>query len=166
MIRRIHQHPVTARDIMVPTKKLLVLKPDMDALTAVRLLIRNKISGAPVVDKDDNYLGVFSEKTSMQFLFRLTYDGLPSSDVSSFMNTDFKRTIDEDMVLLSILEMFLHTPYRRLPVLSDGRLVGQLSRRDVLAAATKSLDAQPHQRVNKPLYLSALVASGEHDLRI
>jgi len=146
---------VSAADIMVPLKRLIVLRPDMDALSAIRMLLKNKISGAPVVDNENRYLGVFSEKTSMQFLLRLTYDSLPSSDVRAFMNPDPDRTIDKDTDLLSIMEMFLQTPFRRLPVLSGPYLVGQISRRDALTAATKSLDCS--QRGGKRLlYLSAL----------
>lgn len=166
MIRRI-EHGTTAGEIMIPVNKLIVLRPEMDALTAVRMLIRQKISGAPVVDAHNRYLGVFSEKTSMQFLHRLAYDGLPSSDVGSFMNTELERTIDEDTLLLSVLEMFLRTPYRRLPVLSNGLLVGQISRRDVLAATTKSLD-QPAsgKRPREPLYLSALLSRVDQRIRL
>lgn len=155
---------ITARDIMLPFKKLVVLRPDMDALAAVRLLVRNKISGAPVVDDKKKYLGVFSEKTSMQFLLRLNYDRLPSSDVRAFMNSEPERTINEGMLLLSVMELFLQTPYRRLPVLADGVLVGQISRRDVLAASTKSLEQETQHPTKQPLYLSAL--SRHRDLAV
>lgn len=150
---------ISAADIMVPRKRLILLKPDMDALAAIRMLLKHKISGAPVVDSDYRYLGVFSEKTSMQFLLRLTYDALPSSDVGSFMNTNLDRTIDRETDLLSIMEMFLLTPYRRLPVLEEGFLVGQISRRDALSAATKSLEAV-HRDGKQVLYLSALGEGG------
>ena len=82
------QANIVARDIMVPLKKLVTLQPDMDSLSAVRMLLKHGISGAPVIEKTNRYLGVFSEKTSMRFLLRLTYDDLPSSDVRSFMNSD------------------------------------------------------------------------------
>ena len=39
---------VTARDFMV--KRLVTLRPDMDVLNAVQMLLKNRISGAPVVD--------------------------------------------------------------------------------------------------------------------
>lgn len=153
-----------ACDVMVPINKLVVLSPDMDALAAVRMLIKKRISGAPVVGEGNRYLGVFSEKTSMQFLLRLTYDALPSSEVGLFMNTELDRTIDESTGLLSIIEMFLRTPYRRLPVLSNGCLVGQISRRDVLRFATKSLESKKQQH-EKPLYLSAINADKYESIR-
>ncbi len=136
--------PVTARNMMVPFSRLVRLPPEMDTLQAVRLLLKHRISGAPVVGDQGEYLGVFSEKTSMQFLIRLTYDALPSNTVEHFMNTESERTVSESTDLLSIVEKFLTTPYRRLPVVENGQLLGQLSRRDVLSAATKLLDRDQH----------------------
>ncbi|MCA9213851.1 MAG: CBS domain-containing protein [Planctomycetales bacterium] len=155
---------VLARDIMVPTKKLVTLRAEMDALKAVRMLLKHQISGAPVVDDDNGYLGVFSEKTSMQFLLRLSYESLPSGSVGAFMNTDLDRTISEEEDLISILDLFLRTPYRRLPVLCGDKLVGQISRRDALCAATKSLDC-PQSVGKQLLYLSALVKNNDAALR-
>ena len=153
---------LSARSIMVPFSRLVWLPPEMDALQAVRLLLKRKISGAPVVGGSGEYLGVFSEKTSMQFLLRLNYDALPSNTVENFMNSELERTVSESTDLLSIVEKFLNTPYRRLPVVEDGRLIGQLSRRDVLRAATKLLDGDDgSSRTSKPARnMLALIASG------
>ena len=70
------------------------------------------------------------------------------------------RTISEDTDLLSIARIFKSTPYRRLPVLRGRRLVGQISRRDVLAA-THGLLVHAPQPGQALLYLSAVVDSGE-----
>jgi len=147
---------LVARDVMIPFKKLVTLRPQMDALSAIRMLLSHRISGAPVVDENGVYLGVFSEKTSMDFLLHLTYEDLPSSDVGSFMNTDPDRTIGVETDLLSIMDIFLRTPYRRLPVLDEAELAGQISRRDVLSAATKSLEQSAASQPMQLLYLSAL----------
>ena len=162
MIKPSSDH-VLARDVMVPTTKLITLRPNMDALTAVRMLVRHRISGAPVIDENHQYLGVFSEKTSMQFLIRLTYEKLPSSQVSSFMNADRERTISEDTDLLTIIDKFVMTPLRRLPVLSDDdQLLGQISRRDVLGTALRCLDPEPEDR-STGLYLSAILAADDDE---
>lgn len=144
----------TARDFMI--KRVVTLSPDMDVLDAVRMLLKNRISGAPVVDTDRKYLGVFSEKCSMHALLDAAYEQLPSHDVGSFMDDD-AQTISPDTQLLSIAQLFLLSNYRRLPVLDEtGTLVGQVSRRDVLAAAMKEITHQPARERNL-LYLSALV---------
>ena len=75
---------------------------------------------------------------------------------SEFMDKS-ARTISEDLDLLGMAQLFLTTPYRRLPVVTDGRLVGQVSRRDVLTAAHGIFPVAPPLRERKPLYLSSLV---------
>jgi len=146
---------VLAKDIMVT--KLVTLTADMDALEAMRKLLQHRVSGAPVVDDEGNYLGVFSEKNAMRFLLDLAYEQLPSSQVGTFMDTSMKRTIGEETDLLTIAQFFLNTEYRRLPVLRGTKLVGQISRRDVLQAALKVIDDHPHVREKTLLYLSALM---------
>ena len=122
-----------AKDLMATG--LVTLTPDMDVFEAIHLLLKKRISGAPVIDKSRKFLGSFSEKTSMTVLLGAAHDQLPTSRVEAFMDKDRNRTIDEEKGLLSIAQMFLDTPYRRLPVLRDGRLIGQVSCRDVLRAA-------------------------------
>lgn len=133
-----------AQDFMA--KRLVTLRAGMPALDAIALLLRNRISGAPVVDPSSGrFLGVFSEKFSMDVLLGLAYDQLPAAPVDAFMNTDFERVIDGSEPLLEIAQRFLDTPYRRLPVVRDETLVGQVSRRDVLAAEhhlTSALDGR------------------------
>ncbi|MBW3541585.1 MAG: CBS domain-containing protein [Planctomycetes bacterium] len=149
--------PVLARDIMVT--RLVTLSPDMDAFEAINLLLRHEISGAPVVDAAGNLLGVFSEKDCMSVLVEGAYQQLPSTRVSAFMGSAL-RTIDEDADLLSIAQIFLNTSYRRLPVVRGARLVGQISRRDVLRAAMKLTERHP-DRETALLYLSSLVDRAE-----
>ncbi|MEM6655211.1 MAG: CBS domain-containing protein [Planctomycetota bacterium] len=145
---------IVARDFMVT--RLVTLRPEMDVLDAVRLLLKNRISGAPVIEPDGRYLGVFSEKCSMQVLLDAAYEQLPTNEVRAFMDTQ-PRTISPETQLLSIAQLFLLTNYRRLPVVDDdGMLLGQVSRRDVLSAAMKKIDRAP-RREKTLLYLSALV---------
>ena len=123
-----------ARQLM--STKLVTLRPETDVVQAIGDLLKNHVSGAPVVDADQRFLGVFSEKTSMSVLFQAAYEQLPSTDVAAFMDTDFGRTILEDVSFLECARFFRETPYRRLPVLRGGQLVGQVSRRDLLRNAT------------------------------
>ncbi len=129
---------------------LVTLTPDMDAFDAIGLLLDRHISGAPVISEEGSFLGVFSEKTSMNVLLGSVYDQLPTSRVEAFLDPDRERTITEERDLLSVTQTFLDTVYRRLPVLllRGEKLVGQVSRRDVLRA-TYSLSAA------KPSWLKA-----------
>jgi len=72
------------------------------------------------------------------------------------MNTDRGRTISPETTFLSVVQMFLNTNYRRLPVLDGDELVGQISRRDVLRKAVEMLEVAP-EKESSLLYLSALL---------
>ncbi len=148
-----NRSPILARNIMVT--KLVTLHPEMDSFEAIDLLLKYRISGAPVVDQDRNYLGVFSERCSLSFLVEGAYDQLPSSQVFSYMDTE-ATTIDEEMDILSIAQIFLHSHARRLPVVTEGKLVGQISRRDVLSAV-QAMSAITQTKDSALLYLSSLV---------
>lgn len=143
---------IVARDIMVT--KLVTLSPETDVFQGIETLIRHKISGAPVVDDSGNLIGVFSEKSCMQVLIDAAYEGLPTNSVSAFMDSN-PETIKENTSFLTIAQIFLNQPRRRLPVVEGGRLVGQVSRRDVIRAAAKSFTTSVEQP-STLLYLSAL----------
>lgn len=145
--------PTLAREIMVT--RLITLRPTMDLFEAIDLLLRHRISGAPVIDENRRYLGVFSERCCMRVLTDAAYDGLPTTEIEPYIDRE-ARTIDEETDLLNIARIFLDTHYRRLPVLRDGELVGQISRRDVLAAthARMRVADNPSEGL---LYLSSLV---------
>ena len=142
----------SARDIM--SSRLVTLRPEMDVFQGIEVLVKNKISGAPVVDENRNLLGIFSEKSCMKVLIDAAYEGLPTNSVSSFMDHE-PTTIEPDTQLLTIAQIFLSTPRRRLPVLEDGKLVGQVSRRDVIRAASKIMQLTKDNK-KVLLYLSAL----------
>jgi CBS domain-containing protein len=119
-----------ASDFMVT--RLFRLTPQEHVFDAIGALLKHRVSGAPVVDTDGLLLGVFSEKDSMSVLIKAAYEQLPGADVSAFMNPDRGRFISEDTDLLTIAKMFVDSSYRRLAVVRDGMLQGQISRRDVL----------------------------------
>ena len=116
------------------TRDVFTLSPDDDVFVAIGKLLEHRISGAPVVDSEGRFLGIFSEKTSMDVVIRGAYDQLPSTRVGNFMDTDRDRVIDEKMNLWAVAGMFASTRFRRLLVLRDGRVLGQVSRSDVLRA--------------------------------
>jgi len=131
--------PMLARSVMVT--RLVTLPPDMDVFEAIALLLRHRISGAPVVDADGAYLGVFSEKCSMRVLLDAA-DAACGGTVGDYLDRK-APTVDEETDLLTIARIFHGTPRRRLPVLRAGRLIGQISRRDVLRAAYDMLSLAP-----------------------
>ena len=133
---------LTARDVMVSS--LVTLRPDWSIFKAIRILLDKRISGAPVVDAENRLIGVLSELDCLRVLTSDEfYAGQQeaSGTVEHFM-TASGRTIDPDLGLYAIAHYFLTTPIRRLPVIEDERLIGQVSRRDVLLGIERMIRAQ------------------------
>lgn len=155
-------NPVIARDIM--SRKLVTLTPDADVFEAIDTLLRHNISGAPVVDAHGSYVGVFSEHSSISLLVAAAYDGAPTNQIDSFIDRD-AETISPDTDLLTIAQAFLARQTRRLPVLEGGRLVGIVSRRDLLRAASRLLDMGQNEG-SSVLYLSGLNDSSDSSILV
>ena len=142
----------SASDIMV--RRLITLDAEMDVFKAIELLSRNKISGAPVIDSSKRLLGMFTEKSCFEVMVDAAYEGLPANEVGAFMSEP-ADTIAEETGFLSMAQIFLNKRTRRLPVLREGVLVGQVSRRDLIHATIKIIRRTP-DRQRTLLYLSAL----------
>ena len=128
-------------DIM--TKKVVVLSPDTDIYAAVRTLLKKKVSGAPVVDKDQTLVGILSEKDCLKVVSATAFDGTPTGTVADYM-TQTVNSVGPSASIYDVVDRFLQNHFRRLPVVDpDGRLLGQVSRRDVLAVI-ESMRGNPY----------------------
>ena len=132
---------VAVKDYMAA--HLVTFKPDMDVLKAINLLMENGISGAPVVDNLGNVVGILSEKDCLKVALEASYNEGYGGSVSDYMSPNVV-TIDADASVLDVAQMFLKAQYKRYPVVEDNRLVGQISRRDVLRAFETIRKSQPH----------------------
>jgi CBS domain-containing protein len=113
--------------------KLVTFTPDMDVLDAIHELVRQRIAGAPVVDDHGNLVGMLSEFDCMRVVLTAGYHHEPGGPVADLMVRDVK-TVDATMSVIDLAELFMQSGFRRYPVMKDNRLVGQISRRDVLRA--------------------------------
>ncbi len=145
----------TARDIMI--KKVITLRPNVQAMDAIKIMLKHKIAGVPVVDALGQYVGVFTEKSSLSVLIGVEYESNPTTEIGHYVDTE-AATIDEDTDLLTIVNIFLKKPYRRLPVLRNGNeLVGLVCRRDVLRAFHRGVKQQTASSDSGILFLSGLM---------
>lgn len=115
------------------TTRLITLRKDMDVYFAIGLLLKNNISGAPVIDNDNNLCGILSEKDCLRIFANGSFYDMPGGSVSQFM-TDVVLTVEATSDLFSVADKFLKHNFRRMPVVKGKKLVGQISRRDVLRA--------------------------------
>ncbi len=154
--------PLLAKDIM--TRRVITLRPGMDVFDAIELLLKNQISGAPVVDDDGNLVGMFTEKDCLSILVQAVYDHHPTTKIDPFVKHDL-TVVDEQTDMLTVAQIFLQNTFRRVPVVRDGKkLVGIIARRDILRAAHDIMAVVPKQE-NPLLYLSSLMERHESPFR-
>ncbi|RLA17689.1 MAG: CBS domain-containing protein [Gammaproteobacteria bacterium] len=125
---------VTVKDYMATG--LVTLTPGMGVMEAVQKFLDYRISGAPVVDERGNMIGMLSEKDCLKVVLNAAYHEEMGGTVSDFMMKDVV-TIDASTGIVEVAEMFIKSSFRRYPVVSDDKLIGQISRRDVLKALEK-----------------------------
>lgn len=125
--------PDAVKDYM--SRPVVTLNPDMDILAAMEVLLEKRISGAPVLDRLGNLVGMLSEKDCMRIALEAGYHGHWGGRVAEYMHPNVE-TVDADASVIDLASRFLRQKYRRYPVTKDNRLVGQISRRDVLRALT------------------------------
>jgi CBS domain-containing protein len=119
------------KDYMART--IVTFKPDTHVLDAVHALVKNRIAGAPVVDDEGNLIGMLSELDCMKVTLQAGYYGDYGGPVRDFMSEGVK-TVNMEMSIVDLAQLFIDTRFRRFPVTDNNRLVGQISRRDVLRA--------------------------------
>lgn len=121
------------------TTGLLTLDPEAPIYQAIDHLLKHRISGAPVTDDHNKLVGILSEKDCLRiFANEAFFSEGAGGHVKDFMSTKV-MTIDPDDDVFAAADIFLKSHFRRLPVIEDGRLVGQVSRRDILSASLKIL---------------------------
>lgn len=109
------------------SRKIVTLSEDDNALTALKTLVKRKVSGAPVLDARGRLVGLVTE---FDLLLALDYIG-EGVRVTKIMKTEIV-SVRPDTPLAEARDLFLRHQLRRVPVLSRGKVVGVLSRRDLL----------------------------------
>jgi len=128
--------PVTVDDWM--TRRLITFRPEQTMDQVLDLLLAKKISGGPVIDEGNNLVGVISEGDCLKEVVKGKYNNVPtlSGHVKDYMATDVK-SVSPDLNIFELAQMFLNLRIRRFPVLKDGKLIGQISQKDVMRAVIK-----------------------------
>jgi CBS domain-containing protein len=127
---------IKAEDYM--TAKLCTFKPDQHIGEVFKILIDKNISGGPVIDDAGNLVGIISEGDCLKEVVRGKYNNSPNKAgvVKDHMVTDV-HTILPDTPILDVAHKFLKLKVRRFPVMDQGKLIGQISQRDVMRAITE-----------------------------
>ncbi|MEX2310599.1 MAG: CBS domain-containing protein [Pirellulales bacterium] len=123
---------LTAGEIMTPD--MITVRPDVSIEDAIELLLRERISGLPVIDGDGQLVGVITEFA----MLAVAYDRRVKNHTVNQHMTRELITVDVDDPVSRVADLCIVHRVRRVPVMQNGRLVGVIARRDVLRALVES----------------------------
>lgn len=128
------KRPTKVEDLM--DRDFITFKPEMTVPEAVAQLGLKHLFGAIVADKSGRVIGMCSEKAVLALYNdalkgKITVDEIRQKKVTDILFEDY-QTIPKEMGLIEAAQLFLKVDYRRLPVLAAGRLVGQITSRDIV----------------------------------
>ncbi|MEN8776144.1 MAG: CBS domain-containing protein [Polaribacter sp.] len=135
--QRKEEEQILVSDYM--TTNLITFKAEDSLDHVIAQLIANKISGGPVVNDKNELIGIISETDCIKHISESKYYNMPSdtnNTVGKYMVTDVD-IIDKNMNIFDAAFKFISSRRRRFPVIDNGKLIGQLSQKDVLKAAIK-----------------------------
>ncbi len=116
-----------AKDIM--TRQVICIRKDTPIFEAIKLMVQNGITGIPVVEDDMTLVGMLSEQDVLR-LFH-TYDDEKDRTVNDFMTQPVVH-FEEGELLLDVCYCLRDNSIRRVPVTSNGKVTGVISRSDIL----------------------------------
>ena len=117
-----------ASDIM--TRKVCTIRPEASAQDAAQLLDQRRISGAPVVDSEGKLIGIITEA---DIISKVNREGLRVGDIMSHEVT----VVSEETPVGEIALLLTERKIKRVPVVSNGKLVGIVSRADIVHAVAQ-----------------------------
>jgi CBS domain-containing protein len=123
-------------DYMVPARELITFTPETKIMKVVETLLKKRIAGAPVLNEKKELVGLIDDKDCLKVLFDSAYHNLPAENhtVAHYMSNVMK-TISVHSDIYDVADIFLNSIYKRLLIVDDeGKLIGQISRQDILQA--------------------------------
>jgi len=112
----------------IMSKDVITVHPDTPIARVIELLSEYDITGIPVVDAEGRLVGIITEKDIMAL--PLDADGV-AGRAEDYMTRDVV-SFDENEDVIAICECLVNHDFRRVPILSHGKLVGIISRRDLI----------------------------------
>ena len=117
-----------ARDIM--TRKVYTIQPEASALEAAQLLDKWHISGLPVINAESKIIGIITEA---DIISKVDREGLRVADIMSHEII----SVSEETAVGEIALLLTERKIKRVPVVNDGKLVGIVSRADIVHAVAE-----------------------------
>lgn len=136
LVKNGREQHISVRDYM--TVNVITFHPDDSIEYVIDVLTKKKISGGPVVDSLGNLVGMISEGDCLKVISKGQYTNTPRfpAPVSELMTKEV-ITVHPDLTIFDVAQEFLHLKVRRLPVVRDGKVLGQISVSDIVRAMPK-----------------------------
>ena len=112
------------------------VSPEVDAYEAISLLLAHHVSALPVITEDGNLAGILSERACLEAFVSAEYYESPPALVRDLMTAEVV-SVAHDLDVMKVAALFSEKKFHHFPVLQNGRLVGQISRRGVIRALDK-----------------------------
>lgn len=149
---------IKAKDIM--ETKVITVSPDMDITAAAKLLLENHINGVPVVNEDEEIIGILCQsdlifqQKEIPFppIFTVLDSFIPLSS-SQKMEDEFKKisavrvdqamikepvTVTADTPVTEIANLMVEKHYHTIPVTDEKQVIGIIGKEDVLKTLVES----------------------------
>lgn len=126
---------VDLRDYMLTNP--INVSEDSNLLDAMQIIIDNKVSGVCVVDEIGALVGVLSEMDCLAAVLKATYNEIGVGQVSEYMIKEGIVVAHPSDDIIDLAQDMLLKKHRRRPVVDNGKLVGQVSCRQLLSAVSK-----------------------------
>jgi len=126
---------VNLRDYMLPNP--VKVRAEDNVLDAMQVIIDNKISGVCVVDADANLVGILSELDCLRAVLGAIYNNSNIGKVEEYMASDNLVVAHPNEDIVDVAQDMLLKNKRRRPVVEDGKLIGQITCRQLLSAVKK-----------------------------
>lgn len=126
---------VNLRDYMLPNP--LKVQENDNVLEAMQVIIDNKISGVCVVDIEQNLVGILSELDCLRAVLSAIYNEGSIGRVKDYMARDNLVVAHPNEDIVDVAQDMLRKNKRRRPVVEDGKLIGQITCRQLLSAVQK-----------------------------
>ena len=118
------------------SKNPLTFTEKTDLFDAIHLLLERKVSGATVVNDNNEIVGVVSELDCLKAILDQVYYGSAEGLIGDIMTRQVHKIMNiEEMDILAIAAMMIREKHRRFPVEVHGKFAGQVSTRSILQAA-------------------------------
>jgi CBS domain-containing protein len=116
------------------TKRVVTIPDDLGIQQISNILVQNSLSGVPVMDNEHKLIGFVSER---DIVAAVTSGGFLEKKAKDIMCKDI-TTVSEDTTLEQVTKIFAEKPFRHLPVVNKGEVIGIISRRDVFGKLLES----------------------------